>query len=150
MHSLRPSQIRARILREHIALRSTLDRIAAQALQVSAGEAPPEQLLQLAQELYGELREHIDFEDALLVPALRDVDAWGAIRASELERHHREQRDSLRVLAVESTSQTPSALAVSVTGLIAELRADMSGEDCALLSSELLRDDLVALDASGG
>jgi hypothetical protein len=38
----------------------------------------------------------------------------------------------------------------TLTTLIADLRADMTHEDRDLLSCDLLRDDLIVLDASGG
>jgi iron-sulfur cluster repair protein YtfE (RIC family) len=150
MRSLRPSQVRARIVSEHVALRSQLDCLAVQALRVSSGELEHVQLLEPVEALYRDLREHLDFEDALLAPALREADAWGVIRAARLERHHREQRQALSELAERSRSEPPAALVQTVTSLIADLRADMTHEERDLLSCDLLRDDLVALDASGG
>lgn len=150
MRSLRPSQVRARIFREHLALQDQLDRIEAHTLRAQAGELEHTRLLELARSLYRDLREHIDFEDALLGPALRDADAWGAVRADELERHHSEQRHSLRVLAEQSECEATEQLAQTLTSVITALRVDMAHENRDLLSSDLLRDDLIALDASGG
>jgi hypothetical protein len=107
-------------------------------------------MLDLAQSLYRDLREHLDFEDALLTPALREVDAWGAVRAAELERHHIGQRQSLHALAERCRSESPAELVQTITTVVAELREDMAHEDRELLSSDLLRDDLVSLDACGG
>ena len=150
MRSLRPSQVQARIVREHVALRDQLDCLAAQALQVLSGELAHERLLEPVNALYRDLREHLDFEDALLAPALRELDAWGPIRAAQLERHHQEQRQALRALTERARTEPPVALVQTVTSLIADLRADMKHEERDLLSCDLLRDDLVALDASGG
>jgi iron-sulfur cluster repair protein YtfE (RIC family) len=127
-----------------------LDCLAAQALRVLSGELAHDHLLEPFEALYRDLRDHLDFEDALLAPALREADAWGGIRADQLERHHREQRQALRELSERSRSEPPVALVQTVTSLIADLRADMTHEERDLLSCDLLRDDLVALDASGG
>src|SRR5262245_22562855 len=93
MTTLRPSQVRARILREHATLRERVEALADLIAQLRAGStAVLARGLADAQALCCELREHIDFEDALLEPALRETDAWGSVRAERLVRHHAAQR----------------------------------------------------------
>jgi iron-sulfur cluster repair protein YtfE (RIC family) len=151
MRSLRPSQVRARILREHAALRSKLDRLAELTAQLEAGlEEAPGQVLELVQALHRDLQDHIDFEDELLVPALAEVDAWGPVRAAELMRHHTEQRAELLALTERSASESPDGLVHLVVELIADLRKDMAHEDSDLLAPDLLRDDVVAIDGEAG
>lgn len=151
MGPLKPSQVRARILREHSVLRWQVDQLAELAVGLAAGDASASaRVLVLAQALYRDLHEHIDFEDALLLPALRECDAWGPVRAADLAQHHALQRVQLCELAERSAAASPFALAHLVTDIIVELREDMAHEDRDLLSADLLRDDVVAVDAEAG
>lgn len=151
MESIRPSQVRSRILAEHAALRAELDRLTAVTEQLQAGCAGAlAQAIDMAQSLYRSLRNHIDFEDALLVPALRDTDSWGPVRAERLTRHHAEQRSELRALSERSAIMPAQGLVQLLVALIADLRADMDYEDQEVLSSELLRDDVMVADNEAG
>ena len=150
MESIRPSQVRARILQEHATLRVKLDSIALLIEELQAGSAAAfTRALTKAQALYRDLRAHIDFEDELLGPALRDIDSWGPLRADRLASHHREQRQQLRTLAERSNSESPEGLAGLLTSLIQELRTDMLFEERDVLSADLLRDDLISVGEDG-
>ena len=100
--------------------------------------------------LYRALRDHIDFEDHLLAPALREIDAWGPVRADELLEHHARQRLEIAVLAERSGAESATGLARLIASLVSDLRADMTHEDCDMLSADLLRDDVVLIDAEAG
>jgi len=150
MSTLRPSQVRIRILREHSAIREQLELLEAHSARLLAGH--PGSFVEAQRELqsfHHVLREHIDFEDALLVPALADTDAWGTLRAQKLASHHKEQRQQMEALATRSLSEPPAGLARLLTGLIDELRTDMNAEEREYLSADLLRDDVVS-DAEDG
>jgi hypothetical protein len=151
MQLLKPSQVRARILGEHELLRRSVDRLAAVTARLEAGECEAfTDALSSAQSLYHQLLDHLDFEDTLLVTALRDTDAWGDLRADRLASHHVEQRQQLHALADRSRSETPSGLAALLTGLITDLRLDMTYEEHEVLSADLLRDDVLVVDNEGG
>jgi iron-sulfur cluster repair protein YtfE (RIC family) len=151
MQLLKPSQVRARILSEHEVLRRSVDRLAAVTARLLAGDCEAfSAATASAQLLYQQLQDHLDFEDALLVAALRDTDAWGNLRADRLASHHVEQRQQFRTLAERSRCETPAGLAALLTELIADLRLDMQYEEKEVLSPELLRDDVLVVDNEGG
>jgi iron-sulfur cluster repair protein YtfE (RIC family) len=151
MQLLKPSQVRARILGEHELLRGSVDQLAAVTSRLWAGDCEAfTDAISSAQRLYQQLLEHLDFEDALLLAALRDTDAWGNLRADRLASHHVEQRQQLRALADRTLGETPAGLAALLTELIADLRLDMQYEEQEVLSPELLRDDVIVVDNEGG
>ena len=150
MSSIRPSQVRSRVLREHRAIREQLDSLAELSAQLQAGNTEVFREAQgRLQAFHQVLRDHIDFEDALLAPALNETDAWGDLRSRRLTDHHVEQREQLRAIVTRSRSEPPVGFAQLLDHLIDELRRDMSAEEREYLSADLLRDDVVA-DAEDG
>jgi iron-sulfur cluster repair protein YtfE (RIC family) len=150
MSSIRPSQVRYRVLREHGVIREHLDKLAELSAQLQAGDADAFRAAQdRLQSFHQVLRDHIDFEDALLAPALHESDAWGELRARRLTDHHVEQREQLRAVVTRSRSEPPPGLGQLLDALIGELRRDMTAEEREYLSADLLRDDVVA-DAEDG
>jgi iron-sulfur cluster repair protein YtfE (RIC family) len=152
MSSMRPSAVRERILREHASIRLKLNELerAAERLETEGTSAIPA-AAELSRALYDELRDHIDMEDAILAPALRETDAWGEVRASKLEAHHRDQRVELKDLGeVDVDSITPETFAKRLRDFVAEVRADMVHEETGVLSPELLKDDVIGVDVEGG
>jgi CBS domain-containing protein len=144
-----PSEVRARIQREHHVLRGMLTDAEATARRVLAGEAGlASTLLGCARELYRTLLRHIDLEDAILAPELRDTDAYGPQRAQALLSGHRHQRDALRtaLLGLDEVGDDARSLAREIEKLAIDVRADMAREDGELLDERLLRDELVATD----
>jgi Hemerythrin HHE cation binding domain len=148
----RPSRVRKRILQEHAALRGKLEELSAAVASLASGGTPSTaHALDLAAALYIELRAHIDHEDALLVPVLRDADAWGKVRADQLEQHHAQQRAAFSDTSLrERKDASVSAVAAWLRNLIEELHADMAHEERELLSVDLLRDDPLGIDVEDG
>ena len=144
MTSIRPSEVRGRILRDHEALRRHLDELATVIHALRDGdESAVGHAVSLCEQILKELSRHLDLEDAVLAPTLRELDAWGPIRAERLLRHHVQQREQLGAIAEKSHAEhTPAALAVVLADLVEDLRADMAYEERDVLSPELLRDDL--------
>jgi CBS domain-containing protein/iron-sulfur cluster repair protein YtfE (RIC family) len=147
----RPSEVRARILDEHTMLRAIfieLDRLADQ-----ASEGPDEQvesaLRERSRELCLTLGRHIELENRILAPALRQTDGFGDVRADQLLAEHATQTRALADLLERIDSMTVPQLATAVHELISALRADMFHEERALLSDELLRDDVVDVSPGG-
>lgn len=96
------------------------------------------------------VEEHLHMEDVLLIPALRDCDGWGPVRAERVAEEHRLQRAQLATLRTLTKHGAPEDVARAADELIAALLADMDAEEKDLLSPDLLRDDLVVVDQSGG
>ena len=152
MTAMRPSNVRRRILDEHRDIAVQLERLEELAVRLDAeGDAAIPDTVAFARDFYEKLREHIDLEDAILAPALREADAWGEVRAGKLEKHHAEQRKELTELgALDARTTDPTSLAGRVRAFIEEIRQDMKHEEEGVLSGDLLRDDLTSIDAEGG
>jgi hypothetical protein len=149
---MKPSEVRDRIASEHVAMRARLDALDETLRELRQGEASWQAAVVQCQALHDALLAHLELEDAVLVPALRDIDAWGPVRADTLVRHHRMQREELRfVLKYEANSQGDTlALAARIAHLLDDLRTDMAHEDREILSRDLLRDDVIAIDLEDG
>jgi iron-sulfur cluster repair protein YtfE (RIC family) len=150
MVSIAPSSIRQRILREHGALRALLSELQQQVAILPLGGAQQVQrTIALTDTLYTELMQHLDLEDLVLVPALREADAWGPVRARELVGHHATQRQELAALRHERTASLGAQqLADRLTSIIDGLHADMFHEERDLLGC--LRDDVLGVDVEDG
>jgi hypothetical protein len=140
---MKPSEIREYIGHQHVQLRI---------LFVEVENACREQIdprpsvLKLVQAV----RDHLAMEDRLLVPALREADGWGVVRAERVAAEHAEQREllvALRHLAREGGAEEAGRAARQ---LIAALIVDMDAEESDLLDPNLLRDDVITINQSGG
>jgi CBS domain-containing protein len=148
---LRPSDVRERILSEHNVLRSIYAKTEECARRVLDGDATAEApLRERCRELYGTLLRHIELENAILAPALHETDAFGPVRAEELLREHRRQREVLLDSMDSSDTRSETELARSVCSLIAELAVDMAHEERALLNPDLLKDDVMSIEGQSG
>jgi hypothetical protein len=146
---VKPSEIRNRILRQHIALRARLDELGRAAARLTDGSGSLREVAGLCLVLHGEICDHLEIEDEVLAPALRQIDSWGPVRAESLLGHHQMQRKDLSVLLHASAIEIPE-LASTIGRLIGELRDDMAHEDHDILTSDLLRDDVLAIDLEAG
>jgi hypothetical protein len=141
--SMKPSEVRYLIGHQHLQLRILFVEVE-NACREQADPRPV--ILRLVKEL----REHLAMEDRVLVPALREVDGWGAVRADRVATDHAQQREQLAALRQLAREGPPQAAGAAALALIADLIIDMDGEERDLLSPDLLRDDPVAIDQSSG
>src|SRR5262245_43762249 len=148
MASPKPSNVRSRIIEQHCVLGQTLDRVQQSAAALlAAGSNSVERAIDLGKELYKELWEKIELEDTLLRPALRDADAWGAIRAEELGRLLAAQRRDLLAMPLqEDPHLDPCVLAARLLSVIEVFRAHMVHEEAFALGPDVLRDDVYGID----
>ena len=149
---MQPSAVRSQILSDHERLRRDLERIEALVAEIRVERVPVSALRVDAQALIAWLHAHMRWEEAYLLPALRDADAWGAERADQLTRDHRDQRELLEFVNRRLDDEGhPAALLVrDVEHLIALLREDIRHEESELLDERVLRDDVVAIDVTTG
>ena len=147
---MQPSEVRRRILEDHERLRRELERVEDLARELVEG-MPISALKAEAEGLVKRLLAHMQWEEAHLLPALREADAWGAERAERLVHDHREQRDLLAFVLGRLRHTTPAAIvARDLVHLADLLREDMQGEENDLLDERVLRDDVVAIDVVTG
>jgi iron-sulfur cluster repair protein YtfE (RIC family) len=154
MGSMRPSEVRSRILRDHEVLGerlAALQRLADEAAEGSNGEACA-RTREFACGVVEELADHLEVEEQLLVPVLRDMDAWGPLRADELRHHHEQQWRGLKRLRerVSAPALQPPELAAHIALMVQLLRHELQQEAHELLTPELLRDDILGIDVEDG
>jgi hemerythrin HHE cation binding domain-containing protein len=98
--------------------------------------------------LQQELVAHLAEEERLLVPILPGIDAWGTVRLDLLRAEHAHQRAVLAVLTGHHAWPAGSVVAARTLALCEDLLTDMEFEERELINEQVLRDDLVLLDAS--
>jgi hypothetical protein len=139
-----PGEIRSEVLELHAELRERVREVLSAAR--SSPSWPPTRELSLAlAHLEAGVRHMVQREQKRLRPVLAKVDAWGEFRAERLRTLHRAYRDA--IAHVESGDHDArSAARSSIMRLVRALRR----EERELLGRDLLRDDTVAVDQSGG
>lgn len=143
---MNPSELRARVLAEHVQLRKLLSEVIGVATRALAGEKTnPARLHAKARQLRAALLAHIDMEDKLLYPAILDLDAWGPVRADRMKQEHAEQRAALARFAAVEWRVTTVELARALDELGNHILEDMHREEQELLDPDLLRDDVIAI-----
>jgi len=148
---MKPSEVRARVLDEHVQIRSMLVEVESIAGRALSGDAHArEQLRPMALELYSRLHAHMCMEDSLLYPAICDADAWGHVRGARMREEHARQRAQLSQLASVEWRATVAELVEAVQKFAKDVREDMCNEENELLNPELLRDDVISIDQNSG
>ncbi len=148
---LQNSKIRKIILGEHEGLRHALQTMEAGLEKVAKGDVEAQKALhgQLTRLLDTFLR-HIEHEERILRPVLKDIDAWGPERLAHMDKEHAGQRVLVTHLAGLFPSATPDQWVTEVRAFVTHLREDMEGEEKDCLDPRLLRDDVISLDTFGG
>src|SRR5262245_30025003 len=133
-----PSQVRKRILHEHRVIRDQLLELETELDKLAVDEQRLNSVILIARRLLVDLSAHTELEDAILAPALRELDAWGPVRAEMLLDHHSEQRQQFQeLLAAYDKATDFDAIARMTFELAAEVRADMLREESSLLNENL-------------
>ncbi len=151
--ALRPSEIRQRLLNQHRWIAELAAGVEQAAKHVLAGATDAEQSFTYSvRELEAAVQSHNDFEERVLAPLLQRVDAWGPERVGMMVKKHAQEHTSV-TRALEA-SQSPRldllARARVASAAIAELLDHMAREEREILHVNLLRDDIVTVDQSGG
>jgi iron-sulfur cluster repair protein YtfE (RIC family) len=142
--AMRPSEVRRRVLDDHEAIRAMLAEVDELARRLLAGEdelAAPLRARGMA--LQARLLQHLELEEANLVPALREADAWGEERVARLLAEHAEQRAELaRLLAdLRDRARPARELARELRRVAKDLLVDMDHEEATALGADVLHDD---------
>lgn len=150
---MQPSQVREKILLDHAVIRTSIENLNALIAQVRSGdEGAGEHLTRDGCTFLEFLVTHIERENRVLVPAIREIDAWGEVRAEQLLKEHTEQTAEARSLieALADAFTRPPLAADQLESFLAELEADMAMEERVVLSEDLLRDDIIGIDVEAG
>ena len=136
-----PSRALSELKAQHDALRGMMDRCEELANELDAGRMGPLQLTREVERLRLAFGAHNTFEEQLLRPVLIGNDAFAEVRIDRMvEDHVGEHRAMHASLANTET--------MALRESIAMLRAHLDAEERYLLSSRVLRDDLVSLEST--
>lgn len=147
----RPSDVSGRICEQQRVLGSSLDELSRVAkTMLTGGPVAFARGIALTRTLYDELARHIALEAEILVPALRDADAWGTIRADKLVQKLRARRQDLRRLRKSCERHESTTLGGEIDRFIDDRRSDMAHAERHVLDAGVLRDDVLGIDVDGG
>lgn len=139
---------RTEILAQHAGIREVLGDLDRLTREVLSGQGPG--VIRLRAVVGGlrlQLERHLAFEEAHLVPVLKRADPWGPDRVKRLAEEHARQRRELATLEGDALATSDLRMtALALQKLIADVLTDMDHEERSLLVSDVLRDDLVAVD----
>jgi hypothetical protein len=143
---------RLAVLDQHIELRRLLKIGMAQvhAAFKTGGALGGEPLRSLVGVVHDVFVQHLADEEALILPILEDDLPLGPLRARRLREEHNSQRAELRALCGWPEEYDDLELALRFEGLASSLLDDISHEERELLTSEIIRDDCIVIDQSGG
>lgn len=145
-----PGEVRQQVLAQHEGLRRML-QVLEDDVRAASDPALGATLAARWRELRAALDAHMAYEDAVLKPALEEIDAWGMDRAEQVLDTHARQRERLNQLdRVFLPTVTHQARLDALLGIIGELRMDMAHEERTQLRADVLRDDVVAIGQAGG
>jgi iron-sulfur cluster repair protein YtfE (RIC family) len=138
-----PSEVLARVLKDHRELQVILHRLEILSRSVLQGHASVlDELRAQGRELDQRLREHLELEEEILIPALLDTDSFGTARAERMREEHERQREimALAWLAGPEDRRSPYELALISWGIVRLLREDMAEEERVSLNRKVLHD----------
>jgi hypothetical protein len=116
----------------------------------TGGPVALKRAVELTRSLNTELMKHILVEGKILLPALRDSDAWGKVRADKLLDRLRIRRRELKDLGKSCTKAESETLGGDIDRFIDDRRADMALAERDVMGPTVLRDDVLGIDSDGG
>jgi hemerythrin-like domain-containing protein len=151
--SLDASGVASRILKDHALLRPILRETRFLADCVAKGETGARAPLRaFALMLYEKLVAHIELEDRILAPIVRDLIGWGPSLHTEMMREHARQREQLQrdISDLRIGCICEERLAKSIDGFVDALMRDMEAEERRLLLRPDLLTESPLSDGEGG
>jgi hypothetical protein len=148
-----PSHVRQLILQDHERIRLGIAAMHEAAESAQAGVCGAlGRLREETDRFCARFLRHLDLEEAVLVPALREVDAWGDARADVILNEHAVQRITIETLVEDLRAPRVDVrrAGAAIRRLAEDLATDMEHEEATLLHEDLLRDDVVSLDSFVG
>lgn len=149
----RPSAESARrlVLEQHLGLRRMLMMGLAQVIGAEGLQEPQhEPLRALVGEIQSVFVQHLADEEALILPILENDLPLGPMRAAALCEEHARQRAELEALSAWPEERSDQELAMRFGRLAAALLEDIAHEEREVLTADVIRDDSIVIDQSGG
>jgi len=138
--TLTPAHLLKELLQQHKALRTMMEHCERIAEDLDAGRAAPGALTREVAKLRVAFDAHNRFEEDLLRPVLRDIDAFGDVRIDEMIADHVSEHRAMR----QQLGDGPTA---ELRLAIDTLRIHLEAEEKYFLSAKVLRDDLVTVES---
>lgn len=137
----------AQILADHREIRHLLGIALDLAYRAADGRRmDPVVLPQALEGVASVLDQHLAREERLLLPILEDDPPVGPLRATALREEHGRQRIEIARLVRGCWEKSQMELAADLRRLIQDFLIDMAEEEEVLLTSSVVRDDIVAID----
>lgn len=141
---LAPSAVRKIILDEHAILKNKLAEIEKRISLKNYSD-----LTSLLKDFTQFFLKHIDHEDKILRPVLKDLDAWGDVRVDQMNEEHALQRDEIRRLNLMLSTHRPEEYLTSIQKFIGEIYLDIQKEEKECLNPDVLKDDPITSGMGG-
>ena len=139
---LTPARALSELKAQHDVLRGMMQRCEELAFELDAGRCGPMQLTREVARLRLAFDAHNTFEEQLLRPVLREVDAFSAPRIDKMVEDHVGEHRAMRESLASSETRV-------LRDVIETLRAHLEAEERYLLTARVLRDDVVSLEDAG-
>ena len=146
---MKPSEIRRELLRQHAEIRVIMDVTLTITNGVRAGTGRGDVHASLIR-LADAFSTHNSREEALLRELIPSVDAWGPVRAEIMIEEHVQEHARIRA-ALLGIPFMPIEFAVAgIVALIELIRQHMDREEATFLGDDVLHDDVVVQNQTGG
>ena len=136
-----PSRALEELVRQHELLRAMMDDCEQLADNIDRGKGDVGALVREVARLCERFEAHNQFEESILRPILRTLDAFGDVRIEYMVADHIAEHRALRQRLDGPTAELRAALY--------ELRAHLVGEERWFLSARVLRDDVINVEQTG-
>lgn len=134
-----PTQIAEKIRADHAVVKKEADLVRARLAALKPGEGLPAEVDIELEGMMQMVLDHLDREEALVLPELADGDAWAGDRTAMLLGHHAAERatiaDLKERLRVHAADAIPAVLA-----WLDEIEAEATRENKELLNARVMAD----------
>ncbi len=139
------------LLAEHAGLRRLMNLCGREARRILSGEHSSRHLLACVLQLLDAVESHNRAEEDALRPLLLASDSFGPVRIQQMVEDHTAEHAWLRqVLRQAVELEVPDRAARAVRDAMQLIREHMNEEEAQFLNDRILRDDVIAIDASSG
>ena len=147
---MKPSEIRGELLQQHAQIRVMMDVTLTIAKGTRVGAPDGGDLQGCLVRLADAVRTHNLREEALLRDLIPSVDAWGPARAAIMIAEHMKEHERLHAALLGVPCTPVEFAAAGIVALVELIREHLDREEAAFLGEDVLRDDLVVANQSGG
>ena len=142
---LAPSVVRKIILDEHTQLRRKLSEI--ETLLKSKDHSKLKEAITGFTRLF---LSHIEKEEKILRPVLKEIDAWGGVRVDRMNQEHVAQRAQMKEIVERVQYGKPAEYLSLIEVFVREIYLDIQAEEKECLSPDVMKDDPITTNNTCG